>query len=85
MMVRYERLVQNPLEEAERMFKFCHLPFRQEVADFIAKSQARFDPRPYSIFKGNRLCQDWRSEFPDHILHWIENETKKAGLGMYLL
>ena len=85
MIVRYESLVRNPLEVARRMFEFSGVPLCQQTADFITSSRARFDPRPYSVFKGSLLRESWREEFPKDILLSIENETQAAGLGAYLL
>lgn len=37
LMLRYERVVDSPLEEFERIFSFCDLSFPQDVADTISR------------------------------------------------
>ena len=66
------------------MFGFCGLPLRPETAEFISRCRSRFDPRPYSVFKGSELREDWRNEFPADILRLVESQTRAAGLGEFL-
>jgi len=84
LIVRYEDLVRNPDETAERMFGHCGLPLRPETAEFISRSRSSFDPRPYSVFKGDSLREDWREDFPENILRTIEMETRAAGMEEFL-
>lgn len=80
LVVRYEDLVVHAVQTVERMFAFCGLPLRPESIAFVAASQSSFDPRPYSVFKGPTLRDDWRQELPADIYARIEEETAAAGL-----
>ena len=66
------------------MFGHCGLPLRPETAEFISRSRSSFDPRPYSVFKGDSLREDWREDFPENILRTIEMETRAAGMEEFL-
>ncbi len=83
--VRYEDLVRRGAETAETLFAFCDMPMRPETLAFLKDSQTRFDPRPYSVFKGGKSNDAWRSGFPEDILSVIEDETQGRGLGEYLV
>jgi len=80
LVVRYDELVTRAIETAEKMFAFCGLPLQQETVAFLRASQSTFDPRPYSVFKGPNLRDDWRREMPADIYELIEKETAAAGL-----
>lgn len=84
LIVRYEQLVTNALATARQMFDFCDLPLRQRTVEFIRSSQSSFDPRPYSVFKGQGLRDDWREELPADIYSAIAQETRAAGLARML-
>ncbi|ODR95895.1 hypothetical protein AUC70_03290 [Methyloceanibacter stevinii] len=83
--VRYEDLVRDPIDTARKTFAFCNLALSVETEAFIRTSQSKFDPRPYSIFKGEQLRFDWQNDFPADVLRTIEAETLAAGLGEYLI
>ena len=84
LVVRYEQMVRDALGTAERMLAFSGLRLHPATAEFVLASQASFDPRPYSVFKGNELRQDWRTQMPAEILDEVERETAAAGLGELL-
>lgn len=81
LVVRYEDLVTHAMPTVERMFAFCELAVRTETIEFLGASQSSYDPRPYSVFKGRTLRDDWRHELPEDIYAAIEAETTTAGLG----
>lgn len=84
LVVRYEDMVTSALATVERMFSFCGLGVPASTGEFVRDSQSRFDPRPYSVFKGAEIRDDWRHELPADIYATIERETIAAGLADYL-
>lgn len=83
--VRYEDLVNDTMDEAKKLFEFCGIPFTLQTEKFLAECHSRRVETPYSVFKDKSVKDAWRSELPQSIIDEIYFELKGTRLEKFLL
>lgn len=83
-LVRYERVVADPLALAREMCAFLDIPWHAQIEAFLQASHSRHDPGPYSVFKSPTVAERWKSELHPQIRRAIEDELTGTDLEKYL-
>ncbi|SLN53509.1 Sulfotransferase domain protein [Roseovarius litorisediminis] len=82
--IRYEDLIADACAVTQGMLTFCGSKLSDPTIEFIKKSQTKFDPRPYSVFKGKVRDDQWREHFPPDILAEIQMALNGTKLEAFL-
>jgi len=82
--LRYELLNENPIAEAEELFKFLCLEMDERSSDFITRSQATHNPSKRSVFKVPAAVDQWQGALPPIITRQIMEETKSTPLEQFI-
>lgn len=83
-LITYERLRLDTQREVERIFGFCGLEMRAEVANFIADSKSRQDNDPYSVYKLKTDDEQWKEILPKNIIEAVKLEMSDTQLMQFL-
>jgi hypothetical protein len=62
LIVRYERLVADPLAETSRVFGACGLQLEEQTHSFLARCHEIHRDDPYAVFKSPEVADRWRHE-----------------------
>lgn len=82
--VSYENLVENTLEEVGRLFNFTGLELKDQTREFITNEGNRNDSNAYSVFKNKQSPVLKQYSLPENIVAEIENDMLSCGLEKYL-
>jgi hypothetical protein len=83
--LQYENLVQNPILQTQKMFKFVGLNYTQQTQDFLIASHQTNDPDPYAVYKNPSIKDRWRNELAPDIQTAIINELRSTELARFLV
>ena len=72
--VQYEKLLQEPISEVERIFLFSGLNFHQQTVDFIRSSTSTNHEDAYSVFKKKEQDDAWKTQLPQYIIREIKDD-----------
>jgi hypothetical protein len=81
---RYEDLVDDPIGQAERIINFCGLSFREQTRKFLRESVSTHNKNPYSVFKSNKVKNQWREELDEDIVDKVIDIVNKTRLRCFL-
>ncbi len=82
--LRYERLVADPVSQTRELFDFLELPVTPRTLDFVDASHARHDADEYSVFKAPEVKDRWKTELHPAIRDAILNELRGTDLEPFL-
>ncbi len=84
-LVKYEELVENTLEETQKMFDFCGIKVSDQVKSFINQSQSKeIESHPYSVFRKKTVKDKWQSQLDPRIKEVIDEDLKATPLEFFL-
>lgn len=83
--LQYESLVNNIDYEVREVFEFLDLKLEKQTLNFIEASQSKFDADPYSVFKGGKQLDQWKSGMEDEIVNKIVQDLKNTSFEKYLI
>lgn len=83
--VQYEALVQDPVQQAKKLFDFTGLTLEAQTRRFLRESIARDDQNPYGVFRSRRATIGrWASSLDPAISKAIEEELTGSELEQFL-
>ncbi len=83
-LVEYKALLQNTLNEVERIFSFCGLELTNQTLSFIQDSTQKTLADHYSVFREKQTDDKWKTELPEYIAAYIYEDLKGTILARYL-
>jgi hypothetical protein len=75
-LIRYEDLVQNPMNVTEELFHFAGLTISEQSNEFLNESTALNKQGAYSVYKGAKNVNEWETELDSCITENVINEIK---------
>jgi hypothetical protein len=84
-LIRYEDLIENPVEVTESLFNFIHLDFCDQTMHFINESSGRHSDNPYTVYKKKGVRDHWKHQLDPRIIKDIEQELKGTKLELFLM
>ncbi|MFZ7119510.1 MAG: sulfotransferase [Eubacteriaceae bacterium] len=84
MLVNYHKLCNNPVEETENLFDFCGLKITKQTLTFLEKSTNSFQNDIYSVFRGKKDQNAWKSTLEIKIQNAIDKRMKGTELEDFL-
>jgi len=82
--IKYEDLVKNTFEVAEKIFSFTGVKFEEQTARFIQECHSRHDSDSYSVFKNKDVAYSWEKDLPEQIQKEIMEEVKGTDMEKFL-
>ncbi len=83
-LVRYEDLLQNPIETVEALFKFAGLEMDEQTKNFLKASRNTSVEDAYGVYRKKTTDDKWKSELPKYIIEAIQEDLQGTGLEKYL-
>ncbi len=84
LLVRYDELNRDPLDNIKKLFDFCGLEVCGQVEAFLTASKSRHDSDPYSVYRAKANDDSWQGVLPDEIVKQIVLELKHTPLNIFL-
>lgn len=84
-LVRYEDLVDSPLNIVKDIFEFLDLSFRDQSINFIKKSTSIKQEDYYSVYKDSSVKDKWRKDLNKFIISEIEKDLKNTRLEQFFI
>jgi hypothetical protein len=84
-LIQYEDLVDRPVAETERVFRFVGLDMHLQVSEFIAVSRSVHSGDPYAVFKHPSVKDRWEKDLDPKIREEICSEIQDSSLARFLL
>ena len=82
--VRYEDFCEHPLQESQKAFAHCHLPWAPETEEFIVRSTAQENSAYYSVFKDPKTAaSNWQRQLSGEEIRQILQVTSCFAAGNY--
>lgn len=82
--VRYEKFVENTLEETKALFDFVGLKLEEQTRKFIEECHVKHNQDSYSVFKSKEVAYSWENRLPMEIQKEIIDEIKDTSLAIFL-
>lgn len=73
--INYEDLVKNTINEIEKICKFCNLEFHKYMKNSIELMNSKNEEYDYSVFKKENTIEKWKGKLDDKIVKYI-NQNK---------
>jgi hypothetical protein len=84
-MIRYEKIVDNPEYEIEKLFRWVGLNIHPQTKQFLIDSMISHISDPYAVFKkSSEVKSRWRNELPRYIADEIYNDLSGTELEEFL-
>jgi hypothetical protein len=80
LLVKYEDLVKNPLDNADELFNFADIPLEEQTKDFLNQSTNQDDKDPYGVFRKKLQPEKWKNELDPAIQKEILDDLNASGL-----
>ncbi|GAA0606463.1 hypothetical protein GCM10009001_24640 [Virgibacillus siamensis] len=84
MLIKYEDLVENPIEKSKEIYDFCNLDLSNQTKNFIEKSTKITQEDVYSVFKGQKDVDDWKNKLDGNIVNKVYQDLKNTELEQFL-
>ena len=82
--VKYEDLVNNPVDVTKKMFEFSGLIIHKQTISFLELSHKINLNSEYAVFKDKSVKNNWKKELPDEIQGTIFHELRGTNLERFL-
>ena len=69
--INYEDLVKNTLEEIKKICEFCKLEFHKNMKESIELMNSKNEKYDYSVFKNEDTIEKWKGTLDDKIVKYI--------------
>jgi len=83
-LVHYDSLLENSVEEVEKIFHFCDIPMSQQTVDFLTSSQSIDHDDAYSVYKKKMLDDSWKKSLHPSIVSAITEDLKQSDMKEFL-
>ena len=81
---RYEDLVENPIGETRKLFRFFGLRYTKQTEAFLKRSQKFHADNEYAVFKSPAVRDRWCTELQPEIQQAIIEDIKDTDLERFL-
>jgi hypothetical protein len=82
--VKYNEIVNTPVELGKSIFEFLGLEFLEQTRSFIETSHSMHQDNPYAVFKDKSVKERWRSELDPYIVNEVLNDLTSTRLETFL-
>lgn len=82
--VRYEALVERPMEQTRDLFAFLNLPFSRQTEQFLIDCHTKHDSDTHAVYKDPAVKDKWRETLPAAIQQEIVGELQGTELARFL-
>jgi Sulfotransferase domain len=82
--IKYEELVDNPLEISRHFFDLVGLEFTEQTKTFLEKCHSVNRDSPYAVFKDKAVKERWQSELDPSVIAEIIEDIKDTRLARFL-
>jgi hypothetical protein len=82
--VKYDELVDNPLTESKRIFKFTGLEFTGQTRSFLENCHLINKEEPNAVFKDKSVKDNWKNELNPYIIKEICQDLEGTRLAQFL-
>jgi len=82
--VRYEHLVEDPLEETRKLFAHLRLDLLPQTENFLKRSTESESEDPFSVFKTDNVLYKWKGQLQPEIIRSIEKQLRSTDLEQFL-
>lgn len=83
-LVKYEDLFLYPEAELRKLFSFANIEMTTQTLHFVNESTSKHSDDAYSVFRGNKKLEDWKSSLPIEIEEKIAEELNETPLSQFL-
>ncbi|KAF0218752.1 MAG: hypothetical protein FD174_2535 [Geobacteraceae bacterium] len=84
LIVRYENLVDDSIQQIRRIFSYCGLDYTPQTEEFLKLSQKIHVDNEYAVFKNPKVKDMWKTGLQDVIKSAIINELNGSELEVFL-
>lgn len=82
--IRYENLVENAINESQKLFRFLNLKIEDQTLRFIKESQTKHNRSDYAVYKKPEVRERWIKELQPSIRDAIINDIQSSDLKVFL-
>lgn len=82
--LRYEDLIEQPINKSKEMFHFCDLPYTEQTNAFLTECHKQHISDQYAVYKSKHTKNAWKKELHPHIINEIYNAINNSILSKYL-
>lgn len=82
--IRYEDLVNSPFIRTKQLFDFTGIDFDSQTKQFLQDSTSIYNSDSYSVFKGGKAADDWKSFLEPHIIRQVYNLLEDTEFDRFL-
>ena len=82
--LRYEDLLKDTLNQTQKIFTYADLTINQQTIDFIKKSTSVVVDDVYSVYKGKKNNDEWKSQLDSKIIERVNQELNNTEFVQYL-
>jgi len=83
--IKYEKLVSDPYYITRKLFNFVGLDLTESTNQFIKASTSLAQDDPYSVYKGKKEINEWKSELNEKIIKKVYEELEGTEFEKYLI
>lgn len=83
--IRYENLVETPMEVIQQVFDFCGIAMQEQTSDFLALSTNKHDVSKRSVFKDPKKNSKWQEHLNPNIVNEILADVENSELHQFTL
>lgn len=80
MIIRYEDLATDPLNQTKEVFDFCNLQLGRQTKEFIQQSTSQQDKDPYGVHRKSKDLDGWKKGLNQKIFEDLSMDFDKSGL-----
>lgn len=77
LVVKYEDLVFNLIEETKKIYHFCDLGYTDLTENFLIASQSMEKEDPYAVYRRDVQVDEWRNQLPLEIQNKILKDLQE--------
>lgn len=82
--VEYKKLLENSLQETQRIFNFCGIELENQTINFLSESNKKHNNDPYSVYKSITEDTKWKNSLNPLIANEILKDLIQSSLKKYL-
>ena len=83
--IRYEDLVDDPINIGKSLFSFAGIPFGDQSQQFLAKTNEHHSENPYAVYKNKSVKDNWKHKLDLRIVNDIEQELIGTQLETFIM
>ena len=85
LVIRYEDLVDDPINIAKSLFSFANIPFGDQSQQFLAETHKYHSENLNAVYKNKSVKDNWKDSLDRRIVNDIEQELIGTSLETFIL